>query len=200
MGDRLLREVEERLGDGLEEPALTDFLAGIVERQVVEEKVRGVLGVNTLKKLSDVVIGPDGSEDVLVDLGLDKDHVKAIVQKLKERAAKLQEHMYDVHAVVVYIGRGMVGHYISFIRQPDGAFFCFDDESVSRVPTVAALREKIATLGSEAEPASLRTLIYRRRCAEGEAMPLELLGPPDEPAQVTNGHAEESPAKRQRTQ
>merc|ERR1712232_94889 len=165
--------------------------------QVLEEKIKGLLGADTVKKLSALVIGPDGSEDMLADLGLESTCVKAIMEKLRERQSKLQEHMYEVYAIVVYIGQGMVGHYISFIRQPDGAFFCFDDERVSKVPTVAALREKIAPLGSEAVPASLRTLVYRRK-GVGDVLPIELLGPAEDPVDsVSNGV--DHPAKRQRT-
>eukprot|EP00929_Paragymnodinium_shiwhaense_P071595 TRINITY_DN36380_c0_g1_i1.p1 TRINITY_DN36380_c0_g1~~TRINITY_DN36380_c0_g1_i1.p1 ORF type:complete len:1069 (+),score=201.58 TRINITY_DN36380_c0_g1_i1:185-3391(+) len=201
--DGQLRGVEERIGDGLEDPPISDFLKGIVDTAVIDEKVCGLLGVNTVKKLADVVLGPGGSDDVLTGIGLEATQVRSILEKLKARAEKLQEHLYDVYAVVVYMGRGMVGHYVSFIRQADGCFFCFDDEIVTRMADVAALRKAIEALGSESQPASLRTLVYRRRCADGssEAAPLQLLGPSDD---VTAASADEpcngSQAKRQRTQ
>jgi hypothetical protein len=84
-------------------------------------------------------------------------------------------HIYDAHAVIMYHGKGHAGHYISFIRDVDGTFLCFDDEYVSEVADTAQVREQITSRGSANYPASVRTLVYRRRGAEaGE--PLELTG------------------------
>ena len=54
-------------------------------------------------------------------------------EELGQISAHLQHigaHIYDVQAVIVYQGRGQVGHYLAYVRQSDGAFLGFDDEAV----------------------------------------------------------------------
>jgi len=161
-----IRKLETAIGDGFDEPAITEFLAGAVDRDVVEEKIHGLLGVDSVKKLSDLVLGVDGAEDMLGDLGFDESQVQAVLTKLVARQRQHCKHMYDIHAVIVYQGRGQAGHYICFVRQPDGAFICFDDEQVSELADVSQVRRAIADRGTDFFPAVVRTLVYRRRATE----------------------------------
>eukprot|EP00927_Polykrikos_kofoidii_P032458 TRINITY_DN27645_c0_g1_i1.p1 TRINITY_DN27645_c0_g1~~TRINITY_DN27645_c0_g1_i1.p1 ORF type:complete len:1058 (-),score=163.68 TRINITY_DN27645_c0_g1_i1:45-3218(-) len=165
------------IGDGFEEPSVKDFLAGAVDAETVETRIQGMLGANTVKKLSDLCLGVDGAEDILDELGLEHAHVQAVLDRLRERQRQHSEHMYDVHAVIVYQGRGQAGHYVCFIRQPDNTFLCFDDEHVTEYAAVSKVREAIRERSSDDYiPASVRTLVYRR-CDEGKDMAVELLGP-----------------------
>lgn len=120
-----------------------------------------------------------------------------------------------MHAVLVYQGAGQFGHYVCFIRQADGAFLCFDDETVTEHQDAASVKAAIVERGSDLRehevaapipqdslPASERVVVYRRRGAKaGE--PLELPGP-EAPAPAAEsgagGESEEGIAKRRRTQ
>merc|ERR1712048_1322288 len=97
--------------------------------------------------------------------------VQGLLDKLGARQRLHCEHVYDVHAIVVYQGKGQAGHYVSFVRQSDGAFLCFDDVVVSELADAEKVREAINARSDDIYPASVRTLIYRRRsggAASGE--------------------------------
>merc|ERR1712176_770484 len=70
---------------------------------------------------------------------------------------------------------GHAGHYISYVRQNDSAFLCFDDESVSEHPCAGAVRADILGRGTEVYPMSVRMVVYSRRSSASE--PVELPGP-----------------------
>lgn len=158
--------LEDVIGDGFEEPTLTEFLEGVVHADIVEQNIQGLLGVDTVKKLSDMFHGVDGAVDMLLDLGLELEPAQALLAKLSDRHRRHHVHMFDVHAVIMYIGKGLVGHYVAFIRQPDGAFLSFDDERITEHADTGQVRQAIADYGSGANPASVRTLVYHRRSWE----------------------------------
>jgi hypothetical protein len=191
------------------EKSVAAFLEGIVDESVVTEQFHEFLGVDTLQKLSDLLLGAEGSEDMLLEIGLQDAQVKAIVKRLEERTQ--QGVMYDIHALVAYLGTGVVGHYISVVRQSDGAFFLFDDERVTEHATADAVRIALDNYGGGINPAVVRTLLYRRRGAprasSGEQSrtatvdaPLELPGPRVLRAADRKAENEASAAKRPRTE
>jgi len=179
--DQRLTELDEQIGDGFDEPPVPEFLRGVVDANVISNVVCGLLGANTVKKLADLVFdGDENGNDTLEQLvqsgALARTDEARIGARLQQRWEEHRTHMYDVYALVVYQGTGHAGHYVVFVRQSDGAFLCFDDEHVSEHPCAGAVRAHIAERGSEAYPASVRMVVYRRR-TEGPSEPLELPGP-----------------------
>lgn len=162
-----IQQLEEARGDGFEDPPLLQFLSGAVGETTVNQVVTGLLGVDTVKKLSDLALETGGKEsDTLSQLvqgeALKPDEAEAILSRLMKRWNDQHAELYEVHAVVCYQGAGLVGHYICFIRQADGGYVCFDDERVTLHGSTALVKEEIAQRGSDAFPASVRMLVYRR--------------------------------------
>lgn len=189
-----LQGLETLTGDGFDDPSLGEFLDGIASAGEVEGLLRKTLGATNVSKLSALLVGVDGSEDMLDDLGLSPEQGKELLERVGARQQRNCLHMYDVHALVIYIGRGEVGHYVSFVRQSDGCFLCFDDEHVSELPDVASVREAIASRGTDEHPASVRTLVYRRR-TETSDEPLRLADPVFERSLKRELHAAEAAAR-----
>jgi len=204
--DQEIATLDERIGDGFDEPPVEEFLRGVVSNEVIKTVVCGLLGTDTVKKLADLVFdgdenGNDTLEQLVASGTLARADEASIAERLQQRHRQHREHIYDAHALVVYQGTGHAGHYIVFIRQPSGAFFCFDDEQVTEYPNAGAVRAEIAERGSEAFPASIRMIAYRKRKGEID-QPLELPGPAAPLLALRAGEAaagDEPDAKRPRT-
>jgi len=201
--DQEITSLDERIGDGFDDPPVKEFLKGVVQDEVIENVVHGLLGANTVKKLADLVFdgdenGNDTLEQLVTSGMLARADEASIAKRLQQRHEQHREHIYDAHALVVYHGTGHVGHYIVFVRQPNGAFFCFDDEQVTEYPNAGAVRADIAERGSEALPASMRMIVYRKRKGDID-QPLELSGPTAAPMAGEPAAGNEPDAKRPRT-
>jgi len=206
--EKRVAELSKAIGDGgVEEPPVEEFLDGAVDANVVESVIRGLLGADTVHKLAELVFdGKEGGSDVLDGLvqggTISREQAQAIVERLSGRRQARSAYRYDVHAVVVYQGTGLFGHYVAYIRQSDGAFLCFDDEQVAEHPGVREVRAAIAARGTEEYPAVVRMVVYRRHGVgdtDGEVAPLDLSAPTAAPlGAAANGDADG--AKRRRTE
>jgi len=199
-------ELDRKVGGAPGCPSLDEFLSG-VDAIVLRDVIRGTLGVDSVAKLLGLVEAGSGESqgavlEPLVEAGqltaADRD---TILERCRSRQKELEPYRFDLHAIIVYIGTGQFGHYLAFIRQESGKFFCFDDEQVREHADAAAVRTEIEARASLGYPASVRMVVYRRK---GSVAPLELPGPP-QGGQATNGakrngDAEvDGGAKRQRT-
>jgi len=184
-----LAELDKRLEEAAaaaagEAPPLEVFLAGAAGAAVVRDVVRGLLGADSVEKLADLAIEAGSDEasntfDTLVKEGkLSSQDAAGIVARCRTWREERSIHRFDLHALVVYQGMGQFGHYIAFIRQANGAFLCFDDEQVHEHGDANSVRSEIAERASEGCPASVRMVVYRRRCGAHVATPLELDAPP----------------------
>ncbi|CAK0788945.1 unnamed protein product, partial [Prorocentrum cordatum] len=171
----------------VKEVPIAELLRGALDDEKLETVVCGLLGADTAQKLADLVFdgGMDTPNDTLEQLvqggHLTSEDVEGIHQKLC--SWRQEQHTYVAHALIIYQGFGGFGHYVSFARQEDASWLCFDDQFVNEFSSTAAVqdpKEAIAEKATGAFPASVRMVVYRRLGAPGAAReaPLQLPGGP----------------------
>jgi len=109
---------------------------------------------------------PDGIARTCLDTALAK--LKAL--KTQPRLVPPPNTLYEIHGLVVYQGSGTHGHYIAFLRQEDGTFMGFDDESTHPFHSPATVRAEIVERGCGLVPTSVRLVVYKRVGAETEPL------------------------------
>lgn len=177
---------------------IAELLRGALDEQKLETVVCGLLGADTAQKLADLVFDggmgtPNDTLEQLVQGGhLTSEDVEGMHAKLC--SWRQEQHMYVAHALIIYQGFGGFGHYVSFVRQDDAHWLCFDDQFVDEFDSTAAVQEIIAEKATGAWPASVRMLVYRRQGPPGSSeAPLQLPGGPPLGAAAGAGRGEAGP-------